>query len=85
MKKITLSNVDNPDALFDHINHCKGKVELITDEGDVLNMKSKLCQIVLVAEILNNPIIKEMSLQFYDDSDFHHTMQFLMKGGSKLN
>lgn len=83
MKQITLSNIENTKALFDHIDACKGKVELVTNEGDVLNLKSKLCQIVMVANILENPIVKEMHLRFYEDEDFAKTMKFLMYGGSK--
>lgn len=83
MKKITLSNIENTDALFAHIDSCKGKVELVTNEGDVLNLKSKLCQIVMVSTLMHNPIIKEMELIFYDDEDFNRTMKFLMHGGSK--
>lgn len=84
MKKITLSNIENTEKLFQHIDSCNGKVELVTNEGDVLNLKSKLSQIVMVANILDNPIIKEMELLFYDDEDFARTMKFLMEGGSKL-
>ncbi|WP_105615278.1 polya polymerase [Vallitalea okinawensis] len=82
--KITLSNIKNTEGLFERINKCKGKVELITNEGDVLNMKSKLSQIIMVANLLDNPIIKEMQLKFYEEEDFKNMMNFLMSGDKSL-
>ena len=36
---------------FEVVDSCKGKVELVTGEGDRLNLKSKLSQYVSLANI----------------------------------
>ena len=41
------------DAFFKVIDSCKGQIELVTAEGDRLNLKSKLCQCVSVAKIFS--------------------------------
>ena len=40
------------------IDLCKGDVFLETDEGDVLNLKSKFCQIMGIANILKGGIVE---------------------------
>ena len=39
-----IKNIKDVDGFFKVIDSCAGKVELITGEGDRLNLKSKLCQ-----------------------------------------
>ena len=41
-KKMKVMNIDDPEKFFDVINQCKGTVELVTKEGDRLNLKSQL-------------------------------------------
>ena len=41
-----IKNITDIDGFFKVIDSCQGKVELITGEGDRLNLKSKLCQYV---------------------------------------
>lgn len=41
-----IKNIKDVDGFFKVIDSCAGKVELITGEGDRLNLKSKLCQYV---------------------------------------
>ena len=37
-----IKNINNVDKFFEVVDSCKGKVELVTGEGDRLNLKSKL-------------------------------------------
>jgi len=46
-----VNKVTNVEGLFQVIGNCKGEVELITGEGDRLNLKSKLCQIISLSSI----------------------------------
>ena len=39
-----IKNIENPEEFLKVIDSCTGRVELITDDGDRLNLKSKLCQ-----------------------------------------
>ena len=37
-----VKNIQNVDGFFRSLDQCQGRVELITDEKDVLNLASKL-------------------------------------------
>ena len=37
-----IQNITNIEKFFKVVDSCKGKVELVTGEGDILNLKSKL-------------------------------------------
>ena len=39
-----VQNITDIDKFFKVVDSCKGKVELVTGEGDRLNLKSKLSQ-----------------------------------------
>ena len=39
-----VQNIKDVNKFFEVIDSCKGKVELVTGEGDRLNLKSKLFQ-----------------------------------------
>ena len=49
-----VSNIKDVDKFFEVVDSCKGRVELVTGEGDRLNLKSKLCQYVSMANIFSN-------------------------------
>lgn len=49
-----VQNITNIDKFFEVVDSCKGKVELVTGEGDRLNLKSKLSQYVSMANIFSN-------------------------------
>ena len=44
-----VQNITDIEGFFKAIDSCKGKVELVTGEGDRLNLKSKLSQYVSLA------------------------------------
>ena len=49
-----VEHISDINKFFDVVEQCKGRVELDTGEGDRLNLKSKLCQYVSMANILSN-------------------------------
>lgn len=49
-----VQNITDIEGFFKAIDGCKGKVELVTGEGDRLNLKSKLSQYVSLATIFSN-------------------------------
>lgn len=51
------------------LDSCKGDVFLETSEGDVLNLKSKLCQMIGVANIMKGAVIKEAALRCSNPED----------------
>ena len=58
-------NINDVNKFFEVVDKCKGKVELVTGEGDRLNLKSKLCQYVALADAFSNGTIPEMELVAY--------------------
>lgn len=49
--KFCMHNVD-PKAFIEALDKCKGKVMLITDDGDQFNLKSKLSQIAGIIRLI---------------------------------
>ena len=76
-----IKNITDIEGFFHTIDGCEGKVELITGEGDRLNLRSKLCQYVSLSSILRTDAeIPELELVAYEPEDAERILQFLMKG-----
>ena len=65
---IKLHNVDFDD-LIKTVDECKGDVYLETTDGDVLNLKSKLCQMIGIANILKGAEISEAKIRCTNPED----------------
>ncbi|CAM4316411.1 polya polymerase [Paenibacillus alkaliterrae] len=72
-------NLDNVDGFFSVLDQCKGVVELITPDGDRLNLKSKLCQYVALSKLLKEAKINDIEIVAYDPDDVHLLFHFLME------
>jgi len=73
------NNLTDIDGLFSVIDKCEGKVELVTDEGDRLNLKSKLCQYVSLASIFSNgEAIPELEIIAHEPEDINKLVQFMI-------
>ncbi|MBE5889620.1 MAG: polya polymerase [Lachnospiraceae bacterium] len=76
-----LNNIKDPKELLQIIDTCKGKVELITDEGDRLNLKSKLSQYVSLVSVFSSEAqIPELELVAYEPDDIKKLMDYMMRG-----
>lgn len=51
------------------LDTCAGDVFLETEDGDVLNLKSKLCQIMGIATILNGARVSEATIRCTNPED----------------
>ena len=49
-----IKNITEPQKFFEVLNECKGRVELVTSEGDRLNMKSTLCQYIALTQMFKD-------------------------------
>ncbi len=76
-----VTNITNIDAFFKVIDACSGKVELVTNEGDRLNLKSKLSQYVALANVFSDGKIDELELVAYENEDVQRLINFMYKGG----
>ena len=75
-----VQNITDINKFFEIIDRCKGKVELVTGEGDRLNLKSKLCQYVSLANIFSNGEIPEMEVIAYEKEDVDKLINFMING-----
>lgn len=73
-----VQNITDVNKFFEVIDGCKGKVELITGEGDRLNLKSKLCQYVSLANIFSNGEIPELELVAHEPEDVDKLISYMM-------
>lgn len=66
-----LKNIRNKKAFFHEVNRCTGKVELFTSDGDILNLKSTLCQYIALTQMFDddNAIVCELKLSNPEDYD----------------
>lgn len=74
-----VQNIKNIEKFFQVIDSCAGKVELVTGEGDRLNLKSKLSQYVSMANIFSNGEIPELEIIAYEPEDIGKLVNFMME------
>lgn len=77
--KIQLHNV-NFDDFISTIEECKGDVYLETKDGDVLNLKSKLCQMIGLSTILNQTEVVEANIRCTNPEDETMLFRFNLYG-----
>lgn len=75
-----ITNITNVNALFNVIETCSGKVELVTGEGDRLNLKSKLSQYVALANVFSDGKIDELEIIAYEPEDVNKLISFMYNG-----
>lgn len=73
-----VQNITDIDKFFSVVDSCEGKVELVTGEGDRLNLKSKLCQYVSMANIFSDGTISELEIIAYEPADIDKLVNFMM-------
>ena len=73
-----VQNIKNIDKFSKVVDQCKGRVELVTGEGDRLNLKSKLSQYVSMANIFSNGEIPELEIVAYEREDIDRLINFMM-------
>jgi hypothetical protein len=80
-----ITHIKDVEKFFEVIDECQGKVELVTSEGDRLNLKSKLSQFISLTNIFNpsgevKQEIPEIELVAYDPADVEKLINFMMMG-----
>ena len=77
-----VQNITDIEGFFKVVDQCRGKVELVTGEGDRLNLKSKLSQYVSMANICSNGEIPELEILAYEKEDTDRLISFMMNGSN---
>ena len=73
-----VSNIKDIEKFFEVVDSCTGRVELVTGEGDRLNLKSKLSQYVSLANIFSGGEIPELEIIAYEPEDTDRLIKFMM-------
>ena len=81
MAGIELHNVE-VQAFLAEIDKCEGDVFLVTDEGDRLNLKSKLCQLIGLTQLIVGGKISNAHLECSNPEDETKLFRFNIFGKS---
>ena len=75
-----IKNVKDVEKFFKVIDECKGPVELISPEGDRINLKSKLSQYLSMATMFSNGYINELDLVAHEKEDNERLIKYMYQG-----
>jgi hypothetical protein len=75
-----IKNITQPQKFFEMLQNCKGKVELVTSEGDRLNLKSTLCQYIMLTQMFSEAKIGEIELLVSEPEDLSLLLNYLVRG-----
>lgn len=70
--------VNDVDGFFKALEKCQGRVELISDDKEVLNLASKLTQFIGLTRIFSNPDIESYEIVCYNIEDYNLIKEFLV-------
>ena len=73
-----ITNIENVEEFFKMIGECRGTVELVTDEGDRLNLKSKLSQSLILANVFSHGKFDEVQIVAHEKEDIDRIYRYLM-------
>jgi len=79
---LELHDVDVP-AFIKELDECKGNVYLVSREGDHLNLKSKLCQLVGLTQLIEGGKIAEAFIVCENQEDESKLFRFNLFGTEK--
>ena len=75
-----IKNITDPTKFFQVLDKCKGKIFLTTEQGDQLNLKSKLCQYIAISQMFSDAKLKDLELLISEPEDFNLLIQYLVRG-----
>ena len=71
--------IKDVEKFFKFLDSCHGKIELVTGEGDRLNLKSKLSQYVSLEKLFSENTVEELEIIAYEPEDNSKLVNFLME------
>ena len=75
-----IQNITDVEKFFEVVDQCKGTVELVSPEGDRINLKSKLATYLSMATIFSNGYIKELDLVAHEKEDIQRIIKDICQG-----
>lgn len=73
-----VKEIRDVDGFFKALEKCQGRVELITDEKDVLNLASKLTQFIGLTRVFSNPDVTAYEIVCYNGEDYQLLKEYLV-------
>lgn len=73
-----IKNITEPSRFFSAVSQCNGRVELLTGEGDRLNLKSSLCQYIALTQMFQDKKIGGVDLCLSDPLDYAILAEFII-------
>ena len=83
MSSVELHKI-NFGKFIEAIDQCKGNVWLVTPEGDKLNLKSRFCQLLGIAKIVEGGMVTEAKIICDDPADDSLLFRFNLYGEKVL-
>lgn len=79
-EKMKIYNIQNPEKFLEVIKQCKGNVELVSKEGDHLNLKSELTKYLALSKLFaDNTLINDLELVASDPDDVKFLLEYMME------
>ena len=75
-----IQNISDVEKFFQVIDQCTGTIELVSAEGDRINLKSKLSQYLSMASIFSNGYINELELVAHEPEDVERLIKYMYQG-----
>ena len=76
-KHIELHDIDVP-AFLKLLDKCKGNVYLMSEDGDKLNLKSKLCQYIALTQMFTDGEIENVEIVLSEPEDIALLKEYLI-------
>ncbi len=83
MGSLELHNIDFKNFM-EAIDCCKGNVYLVTEDGDRLNLKSKLCQMIGITQIIQGGKISQAKVVCENPEDDSFLFRFNLYGAKVI-
>ena len=74
-----INKITNAQEFFKVVDSCKGRVELLTGEGDRLNLKSKLCQFISMTQLFSRADELHLEVVASEEENLQKICKYLLQ------
>lgn len=74
-----INGIKNAQEFFKVVDSCTGRVELLTGEGDRLNLKPKLCQYISMTQLFSKSEELHLEVIASEEEDLQKICRYLMQ------
>lgn len=77
-----VTNIKNVNEFFEVIEGCSGDIYLVSDEGDRINLKSRLSKYLTLATVFSSDIVDSVELLVENPDDMKKLLNYMIDGES---